>query len=99
MIKVTLVNVLFRGMSWKKLFTYIPAQVAGAFFGSMIVYGVYWDAINVFEGGVGARTVPGTASMFATYPLDYMSTGERTNIRVYKLSDHSPLQPLAFFPR
>ncbi|CAL2031085.1 hypothetical protein CAEBREN_22859 [Caenorhabditis brenneri] len=48
---------------------YFFAQFLGAFFGAAVVYAVYNDAINVFDGGV--RTVGGpkdTAGIFASYP-------------------------------
>jgi glycerol uptake facilitator-like aquaporin len=44
-------------------------QVLGAFFGSLFVYSNYFHAIDLFEGGKGVRTVPGTASLFATYSV------------------------------
>jgi aquaglyceroporin related protein len=60
---------LFRGFSWKKVPGYIAGQIFGAFVGSLLTYANYFHAINVFEGGKGIRTVPGTASLFATYAV------------------------------
>lgn len=48
---------------------YILGQFLGAFFGSLFVYANYSNAINLFEGGDGIRTVPGTASLFASYAV------------------------------
>ena len=48
---------------------YILSQVLGAFFGSLFVYSNYFHAIDLFEGGKGVRTVPGTAALFATYSV------------------------------
>lgn len=31
-------------------------------------------AIDLFEGGKGVRTVPGTAALFSTYAADYMTS-------------------------
>ncbi|KAG8902150.1 hypothetical protein FRC00_001244, partial [Tulasnella sp. 408] len=50
---------------------YWGAQLLGAFFGSLITYAVYRNAIDQFEGK-GVRTVPGTAGLFGTFPLDYV---------------------------
>ncbi|CAE6438935.1 unnamed protein product [Rhizoctonia solani] len=69
---VTLVQAIFRGFSWKKVPGYMLAQVLGACVGAGLIYANYYIAINVYEGGVGIKTVPGTASLFATFPADYM---------------------------
>jgi aquaglyceroporin related protein len=45
------------------------AQVLGACVGAGLVYANYYMAINIYEGGVGVKTVPGTASLFATFPV------------------------------
>jgi glycerol uptake facilitator-like aquaporin len=62
---------MFRKFPWKKVPLYILAQVLGAFFGSLFVYADYFNAINLFEGGNGIRTVPGTASLFASYSVSF----------------------------
>lgn len=64
---------IFRGFPLRKLPIYIIAQTLGAFFGSLVIYGAYSQAINVFEGGL--RTVPGTASLFIPFPADYANDG------------------------
>lgn len=73
--QVTLVHVLFRGFPLAEFVQYVIAQTAGAFTGSLLVYGMYNQAINVHEGGSAIRTTPGTASLFVTFPLDFMNAG------------------------
>ncbi|KAG8905568.1 hypothetical protein FRB99_008673 [Tulasnella sp. 403] len=68
---VTLVHVIFRRLAFRQFVSYCVAQVAGAFAGALIVYGTYWEAISVYEGGHGLRTIPGTAGLFVTFPLSY----------------------------
>jgi len=62
----------WRGFPWRKVPGYILAQVLGGLLGSAIVYGNYVNAINIFEGGNDIRT-QATASLFATYALDYLT--------------------------
>lgn len=65
---------IFRGgISAIEIVQYMIAQTAGAFVGSLVIYGVYWQAIDLFEGG--SRSVPGTASLFTTFALEYMHPG------------------------
>jgi len=45
------------------------SQLLGALVGAAIVYATYFHAIDIVEGGSGIRTVPGTAGLFATYPV------------------------------
>ncbi|KAH7332638.1 aquaporin-like protein [Rhizoctonia solani] len=70
---VTLASAIFRGFSWKKVPSYILAQVLGACTGAGLVYANYYRAIDIFEGGMGVRTVPGSASLFATFAMDHLS--------------------------
>ncbi|POS87148.1 hypothetical protein EPUL_000547 [Erysiphe pulchra] len=75
---VTFTNCIFRKQAWSKFPIYLAAQIAGAFCAAGVVYGNYKNAIDVFEGGKGVRTVPGysttaTAGIFATYPQDFVS--------------------------
>ncbi|KAF8385413.1 hypothetical protein PRIPAC_74555 [Pristionchus pacificus] len=61
-------------MSFIRFFLYAIAQTTGAFVGAALCFGVYYDAINSFDGGI--RQVTGnqsTAAIFATYPSDYIS--------------------------
>ncbi|KAA1469627.1 aquaporin [Dentipellis sp. KUC8613] len=67
---VTLCLAVFRDFPWWKVPIYIMAQIIGAWIGAMLTYANYFHAINIVENG--ERTVPGTASLFATYSLAYM---------------------------
>jgi MIP family channel proteins len=72
---VTIALAVLRGFSWKKVPTYIVAQVAGAFVGALIVYVTYLEAFTNFDTGIRQVTGPqGTAGIFATYPQAYLST-------------------------
>jgi len=71
---VTICAAMFRKFPWKKVPSYIIGQILGAFFGSLFVYADYFNAISLFEGGARIRTVPGTASLFASYAAPYMSS-------------------------
>ncbi|KAF8470352.1 aquaporin [Gautieria morchelliformis] len=71
---VTLSLAVFRGFPWKKVPVYMFAQLMGALCGAACVYATYFHAIDIFEGGQGIRTVPGTASLFATYASGYMTS-------------------------
>jgi MIP family channel proteins len=54
---------------------YAVAQTAGAFVAAAVVYLVYREGLNAFDGGV--RQVAGplaTAGIFATYPQPYLTT-------------------------
>lgn len=68
---VTLTQAIFRRFPWKKVPFYWAAQLLGAFVGSLLTYAIYRNAIDQFEGK-GVRTVPGTAGLFGTFPLDYV---------------------------
>jgi glycerol uptake facilitator protein len=46
---VTLAFALRRGFSWRKVPSYITAQVVGAFAGAALVYAVYKGAIDSYE--------------------------------------------------
>ncbi|KAM5541371.1 hypothetical protein V8D89_004925 [Ganoderma adspersum] len=71
---VTIAMATFRrDFPWCKVPVYIFAQVMGGLCGAGIVYANYIYAIDLVEGGRHLRTVPGTASLFATYALPYMT--------------------------
>ncbi|KAK1242392.1 hypothetical protein MKX07_000378 [Trichoderma sp. CBMAI-0711] len=73
---VTLANCVFRKFPWKKLPVYVLAQLLGAMIASLIVYGNYKSAIDVYEGGQGIRTVglsTSTAGIFCTYPAPFLT--------------------------
>ncbi|XP_034466872.1 aquaporin-10a [Hippoglossus hippoglossus] len=61
---------------WGRLLPYSLSQLLGAYMASGLVFLVYYDAIMDFSGGVLTVYGPNeTASIFATYPSDYMSLG------------------------
>ena len=71
---VTLALASLRGFPWRKVIPYCVAQLAGAFVASALVYAVYYDALNHFDGGT--RQVVGsqaTAGIWATYPQSFLS--------------------------
>ncbi|KAJ6501279.1 aquaporin-like protein [Mycena vulgaris] len=71
---VTLAMAIWRGFPWKKVPGFILAQTLGGFTGAALVYANYSHAIDVFEGGVGVRTMK-TAGVFGAYALDYLPSG------------------------
>jgi len=86
---ITLAMATWRGFPWRKVPGYILAQVLGALFGSAIVYGNYINAINIFEGGNDIRT-QATASLFATYSLDYLTNITCFFCRIHRHCDPCP---------
>lgn len=73
---VTLAFAFVRRLEWIKVPVYCIAQLFGAFLASAVVYGIYYDALNAFDGGVRQILgVNGTAGIWATYPQDFLSTG------------------------
>ncbi len=72
---VTLALAVRRGFAWAKVIPYSLAQIAGAFAASAVVFFVYREAFDHFDGGT--RIVAGakaTAGIFATYPQPFLST-------------------------
>lgn len=71
---VSLSFCLLGQVPWSRLLPYFLSQLLGAYVASALVYLVYYDAIMDFSGGV--LTVYGaneTASIFATYPSQYLT--------------------------
>lgn len=59
---------------WGRLLPYSLSQILGAYVASGLVYLVYYDAIMDFSGGVLTVYGPNeTASIFATYPSEFLS--------------------------
>lgn len=67
---VTLAMAVFRGFPWRKVPGYILAQYFGAWLGAIVVYANYFHAINLVDNH--QYSVPGTASFFGAYALDYL---------------------------
>ncbi|MEQ2157944.1 hypothetical protein GOODEAATRI_007046 [Goodea atripinnis] len=73
---VTLSFCVMRKVRWGRLLPYCLSQVLGAYVASALVYVVYYDAIMKFSGGVLTVYGPNeTASIFATYPSEYLTLG------------------------
>jgi MIP family channel proteins len=71
---VTLALAAFRGFPWSKVVPYAVAQTVGAFLASAVVYLVYREALDAFDGGLRAVAGDrGTAGIWATYPQPYLS--------------------------
>ncbi|PCH34310.1 aquaporin [Wolfiporia cocos MD-104 SS10] len=70
---ITLAMAAFRDFPWRQVPMYIIAQLLGALCGAAIVYANYLHAIDIYEGGRHTRTIEGTAYLFSTYALDYMT--------------------------
>jgi glycerol uptake facilitator protein len=75
---VTFAQALRRGFPWKKVPTYIAAQVFGAFVAAALVYFNYRYAIGSFEHVEhitrGSSESVGTYSIFATFPASYFTS-------------------------
>jgi glycerol uptake facilitator protein len=73
---VTLAFAARRGFPWRKVPSYIGAQLVGAFLGALLVYIVYKGAIDSYERANHITrgdpdSVP-TFSIFATFPAKYL---------------------------
>ncbi|XP_064032198.1 aquaporin-10 [Pogoniulus pusillus] len=65
---------LVEQLPWWKLPIFVVVQTCAAFLGAAAVYGLYYDAIQNYTNGTLLTYGPGeTASIFATYPADYVS--------------------------
>ncbi len=66
---VSLTQLLLGKMSIIKFIIYFIGQSIGAFLGSVVVYVVYIDELNAFDGGTRCTTCANaTAGIWATYP-------------------------------
>lgn len=72
---VTVALAARRGFSRAKVLPYCIAQIIGAFTASAVVFFVYREAFNNFDGGTRAVTgAKATAGIFSTYPQPFLST-------------------------
>ncbi|KAM9805964.1 aquaporin-10a [Syngnathus typhle] len=73
---VTLSFCVLGQVPWKRMLPYWLSQVLGGYVASALVYMVYYDAIMDFSGGILTVYGPNeTASIFATYPSEYLTLG------------------------
>ncbi|XP_037130455.1 aquaporin-10a [Syngnathus acus] len=73
---VTLSFCVLGQVPWKRMLPYWLSQVLGGYVASALVYVVYYDAIMDFSGGILTVYGPNeTASIFATYPSEYLTLG------------------------
>jgi aquaglyceroporin related protein, other eukaryote len=59
---------LFRGFPWRKVPGYVLGQLLGAWVGAILVFGNYYHAIAIVEGGKGNLTLQ-TGSLFGSYAV------------------------------
>ncbi|NXL67723.1 AQP10 protein, partial [Chordeiles acutipennis] len=65
---------LLEQFPWWKFPIFVAIQISGAFISAGAVYALYYDAIQHYSNGTFATSGPReTASIFATYPADYLS--------------------------
>ncbi|KAK9696707.1 glycerol channel [Basidiobolus ranarum] len=73
---VTIALAISRGFPWAKVPGYIFAQTLGAFCASALIFGLYYQPLNTFDGGI--RQVVGykaSANFYAAYPEPFISQG------------------------
>jgi aquaglyceroporin related protein len=66
--QITVCSAVFRDFPWRKVPGYILGQLIGAWAGAIIVFGNYYHAIDIVEGGKGVRTLK-TGSLFGTFAV------------------------------
>ncbi|GAU94835.1 AQP9 [Ramazzottius varieornatus] len=63
-------------LSWTHSFFYSVAQYLGAFCASALFFGVYWEPLNKFDGGIRQVFGPnGSAEFFTLFPGSHRSMG------------------------
>ncbi|XP_060676581.1 aquaporin-10-like [Hemiscyllium ocellatum] len=71
---VTLSLCVLGRFPWRKLPFYTISECLGSFVASATTFTLYYDAIQEFSGGnLTVRGPRGTAGIFATYPVEYLS--------------------------
>lgn len=77
---VTITMAAFRGFPWRKVGPYIAAQIAGAFTGAAVVYGLYNKAFIQYESAEnmvrGSAESVATAGIFSTYPAPFLTNAD-----------------------
>ncbi|XP_012942986.2 aquaporin-10 [Aplysia californica] len=71
---ISLTMCLTGRLPWKRYPFHVIGQICGAFIAACLVYGVYHEAIDMYDGG--NRYVTGkeaTAGIFCFFPQDYLS--------------------------
>jgi len=92
---VTVCSAVFRGFPWRKVPGYVLGQLIGAWAGAIIVFGNYFHAIDIVEGGKGKRTQK-TGSLFATYAVSTSGKTSRANeTQLLIISGIIPLSQIA----
>ncbi|TID21980.1 aquaporin-like protein [Venturia nashicola] len=71
---ITICFAIWQGFPWRKVPYYIFAQIAGAFFAGLILYGQYYQQIEVYRLELEKLGMPeifagSPASIFTSYPL------------------------------
>lgn len=72
---VSLAMAIIGKFKFRKVLIYWAAQYLGAFAASACVFGVYYDALNHYDGGI--RSIHGdngTAGIWGTYPSEFLQT-------------------------
>lgn len=63
-----------RGFPWAKVPVFAAAQTAGAFAAAAVVFLIYREAFDAYDGGIRqVQGALGTAGIFATYPQPFLS--------------------------
>lgn len=71
---VSLFMLTFGQISLARFLVYAVSQFVGAFFGALVTFIVYFDAISAFDNGERYVTGPlQTAKIFATFPNEHLS--------------------------
>ncbi|KAK2174880.1 hypothetical protein NP493_769g00011 [Ridgeia piscesae] len=71
---VTVASATVGRFSWRKVPHYLLGQYLGGFVASFVVWAVYFDAINNYDGGVRVTNgTKATAAIFTTFPKPYLT--------------------------
>ncbi|XP_063435545.1 aquaporin-10-like [Mytilus trossulus] len=71
---VTVAMACIKKVPWKKVPFYMLGQYLGSFLASAVIYFVYYDALNEYDGGTRMVSGPNaTAGIWSTYPQHFAS--------------------------